>query len=97
MGTKVNFNSFKFANWIKKNSGDYGTYDPQQQQPPLNNGSFYKNSEAPYVLQNPAYSLSVKGQLQQNPALLEKQLKGQQQQVVHRDYLKIPTIRLASF
>lgn len=49
------------------------------------------------MLQNPAYSLSVKGQLQQNPALLEKQLKGQQQQVVHRDYLKIPTIRLASF
>jgi len=73
---------------VKKNSGDYGTYDPQQQQPPLNNGSFYKNSEAPYVLQNPAYSLSVKGQLQQNPAFLEKQLKGQQQQVVHRDYLE---------
>ncbi|CAK5117834.1 unnamed protein product [Meloidogyne enterolobii] len=61
---------------------DYGTYDPQQPlQPPLNNGSYYKNSEAPYVLQNPAYSLSVKGQLQQNPALLEKQLKGQQQQM----------------
>uniref|UniRef100_A0A1I8BIT7 PDZ domain-containing protein n=1 Tax=Meloidogyne hapla TaxID=6305 RepID=A0A1I8BIT7_MELHA len=69
---------------------DYGIYDPQQQQqqPLIINGSYYKSNnsgvETPYVLQNPAYSLSVKGQLQQNQAMLtsqgsEKQLRGQQQ------------------
>ena len=72
-----------------KNLGDYGTFDPQQQL--ITNGSYYKTNpsgvETPYVLQNPAYSLSVKGQLQQHQTMLssqqslEKQLKAQQQQV----------------